>query len=66
MMRYKTEREMQMDNIEKEISKYIEYDKYHDLSTSKLKKNAPKEIIYKFEQWQKLFKEQEKEDSIFK
>lgn len=66
MMRYPTEKEKIMNNIEEEISEYIIYDMYHDLSTSIIKENAPKQIKEKFDLWQKLFKEQEMADSIFR
>lgn len=66
MMRLPTEREKQMDEIEMEISDYVVYDKYHDLSSSTIKTDAPNEIKDKFNLWKKLFNDQEKEDSIFR
>lgn len=66
MMKYPTEREKKMDLIEQEISKYVIYDEYHDLASSAIKRDAPNEIKDKFVLWKKLFKEQEREDSIFK
>lgn len=65
MMRYQTEKEKRMNEIEKEIKQYVNYDKYHDLSTATLKQNVPIEIKKAYDEWQKLFKEQQKEDSKF-
>lgn len=62
MMRFPTEREKRMKEIEPNFINFLIYDKYHDITTAKLKDNAPIKVKEYFNEWNKLYKEQEKED----